>query len=77
MATFTITWPDDTIEQDKLDFLLAAPNQTTGEDEENLTDLQWIKRKIILMVKGTVMQGRRMRQEAEAESLTEPEITIG
>jgi len=75
MPSITISWPDDTYEQDRDDFLLAAPNQTL-DAETPLSDNLWVKKKIGLMISGEVMRGRRMRQETEAAVLTKPIIAI-
>lgn len=76
MPKFTIDWPNETFDQDKEDFLRVNPNQTLNEGEENLTDGQWIKRKIMLWLKGQVIRGRIERLESAREKPIEPEITI-
>ena len=45
-------------------FLLSSPNQTLEPGEANLSDNDWIKHKIILMIRGQVLSGKRIEQEA-------------
>ena len=76
MAQFTINWPNANITQDKEDFLRANPNQTLNEGEKNLTDLQWIKRKIALLILGQVERGARQRIEEAQLPIVAPDIIV-
>lgn len=76
MPKLIINWPDDNFAQDKEDFLRINPNQTTNKGEENLTDNQWIYRKIVLWIKGEVIRGQKERfAEAQQEPIGS-EITV-
>ena len=76
MPKFTINCPDDKWEDAKKYILLAAPNQTLNEGEANLSDNDWIKLKILLMMKGLVVTGKRMEQEERASQPIDDAFTI-
>jgi len=76
MPSFTISCPADKWEDAKRWFLLAAPNQTLNEGEANLTDNDWIRHKILLMVKGQIVKGKRIEQESKAVSPVDDAFTI-
>ena len=76
MPSFIISCPAAKWPQVKAYFLKAAPNQTLGEGEEQLSDDDWIKRKILLMVKSQVIKGMRMEQEEETVQPTDDALTI-
>lgn len=76
MPNFTITCPADKWEEAKKYFLLASPNQTLEEGEEQLSDNDWIKKKILLMVKSQVVMGKRMEQEQQAQQPIDDAFTI-
>ena len=76
MPNFTISCPANKWEDAKRWFLLSAPNQTLEEGEANLSDNDWIKHKILLMVKSQIVKGKRIEQEAEAVSPVDDAFTI-
>ncbi len=76
MPKFTINCPDDKWEDAKKYFLLAVPNQTLNESEANLSDNDWIKLKILLMVKGLVANGMRIEKEEQAQEPIDDAFTI-
>ena len=53
---------------------LAAPNQTLGDGEANLTDGQWIKYKIMLMIKNQVIKGQDIRISAEIAAIVAADV---
>jgi len=76
MPSFTINCPADKWPDAKRYFLLAAPNQTLNEGEANLSDDDWIKHKILLMIKGIVVKGKRIEQEEQTQQPVDDAFTI-
>lgn len=75
MPSFTINCPAAKWPQARGYFLKGAPNQTL-ESGNPLSDDDWIKHKILLMVKGQVVRGMRMEQEEQATRPTDDAFTI-
>lgn len=75
MPEFTIKCSADKWPAVRENFLRAAPNQTL-ESNNPMSEDDWIKHKILLMAKGQVVRGKRMKQEEEASKPTEEDLTI-
>jgi len=75
MPSFTINCPVEKWPQARAYFLKSAPNQTEDSDTP-LSDDDWIKHKILLMVKGQVVKGMRMEQEEQAQKPVDDAFTI-
>jgi hypothetical protein len=73
MASMTITIPAEKWETYKEHFLNTYPNQTTDSDNP-LTDEQWIKRRILLFVKGAYTKSMNDEFYRDNQPVLDPDM---
>jgi len=76
MPQFIINCSTEKWNEVKPYILLAVPNQTLNPDEANLSDNEWIKYKILMMVKNLVIRGKQIAANEASIPIEDDAFTI-